>query len=170
VHRCSELDVDRLRPSGALLATQLALSAAIERCAVEGTGHDATTMDLLVRLQLAPGHELRAVDLCDQLLKSPSHISRLLDRAEAAGLVSRQPDPADRRASLVRLGDDGREVVSRFGPRLQSVLDQSIHDVLDDGDIEVLVDLLERIEVAARSCSAGAAAGNSEAGGQSVGA
>ncbi|MEL7210142.1 MAG: hypothetical protein AAGK32_18255, partial [Actinomycetota bacterium] len=81
------LDAALLRPSGALLATQIALSEAIRAGAVEGTGHDATTLDLLVRLDLAPDQRLRAVDLCRQLRLSPSHISRMLDRAEDAELV-----------------------------------------------------------------------------------
>lgn len=145
-------DAHLLRPSGALLGAQLALGSAIERCAMDGLDHDPTTVDLLLRLYLEPENRLRAVDLCQQLVKSPSHISRILDRAEQAGLVSRSPDPGDRRASLVTLTDDGRAVVERFGPRLTAVLDHTIHRTLDPEEIDTLVELLERIEVAARSC------------------
>jgi DNA-binding MarR family transcriptional regulator len=147
----SELDPDLLRPSGALLAAQIALSTAIEAHAVAPIGHDPTTADLLVRLHLAPGHSLRAVELCAQLLKSPSHISRLIDRAEEGGLVRREPDPRDRRARLVVLTDSGRDVVARLAPLLTDVLDRAIFEVFDEGEIEILIEFLERIETAART-------------------
>ncbi|MEM7091988.1 MAG: MarR family transcriptional regulator [Actinomycetota bacterium] len=142
----------RLAPSGALLATNIALSAAIDRCAVDGMDHDSTSIDLLVRLSLAEGGRLRAVELSDQLLLSPSHVSRMLDRSEKAGLVRREPDPDDRRASQVVMTDEGRSVVERFAPRLSSVLDRTVHHVLDKSEIATLVGMLERVERAAREC------------------
>jgi DNA-binding MarR family transcriptional regulator len=145
----SLLEPELLRPSGALLATQIALSAAIDREAVAGTDHDPTTLDLLVRLELEPDHRLRAVELSRQLQLSPSHISRMLDRAESAGLVSRQPDPGDRRAKVVAITAAGRGVVDEFAPRLHQVLARAIHQALTPDEIDMLVGYLERIETAA---------------------
>ena len=142
---------ETLRPSGALLAVQTALSKAIERDAVDPSGYDATTLDLLVRLKLAPDNQLRAVELCQQLLLSPSHISRRIDRAQHAGLVARHLDPNDRRARLVALSAAGSQVIDRFMPQLESVLQQIIFDTLTEPEIETLVELLNRIELAARS-------------------
>ena len=136
-----------------MLAAQIALSAVINRHAVTATGHDPTTVDLLVRLELAPERRLRAVELCRQLQLSPSHISRMLDRAEAAGLVARGPDPSDRRANLVSISDSGRAVVKDFSPRLLTVLKQVIFDTLSPEEIDTFVDQLGRIEAAARNCS-----------------
>jgi DNA-binding MarR family transcriptional regulator len=44
-------------------------------------------------------------------------ISKLVNALEAAGLVQRQPDPADGRASLVRLSSRGRALVRRARAR-----------------------------------------------------
>lgn len=151
-----DLDPEMLRPSGALLAAQIALSTAIED-GVVAAGTDPTTADLLVRLSLAPDDSLRAVELCRQLLKSPSHISRRIDRAEEAGLVRRDPDPDDRRARLVVLTDAGRDVVARLAPPLALVLRHAIFDRLDADEIETLVSLLERVEAGARGCVVGEA-------------
>ena len=41
-----------------------------------------------------------------------SSVTGLVDRAERRGLVARTPSPADKRAVLVRLTDDGRSLVS----------------------------------------------------------
>lgn len=146
------LDHDLLRPSGVLLAAQISLTAAIDSEAVADTGLDSTTLDLLVRLDLAPQRRLRAVELCGQLQLSASHISRILDRAEEALLVVRETDPEDRRAKAVTLTDKGREAMCDFAPRLHAVLDQAIHQVLDPAEIETLVTYLERIESAANRC------------------
>lgn len=146
------LDPERLRPSETLLAAQMAMSAAIERCAVAATPHDPTTLDLLVRLDLAPDRRLRAVELCRQLSLSPSHVSRMLDRAEATGLVERGPDPDDRRASLVTITDAGDAAVRDFAPRLDAVVERVIHQALTEDEIADLVAYLDRIEAAARTC------------------
>ena len=145
---------DHLAPSGALLAAQIALGAAIADNAVAHTDHDATSLDLLVRLRLAPDRRLRGVELANQLALSPSHVSRMLDRIEAAGLVRREPDPHDRRARQVAMTDDGEAAVETFVPLLQAVLDETIHEVLDTEEIATLVTLLERITAASRAAVA----------------
>jgi DNA-binding MarR family transcriptional regulator len=54
--------------------------------------------------ELSPGALLRTT------LRSSGAITNRLDRLEAAGLVVRRPNPADRRGVLVRLTDRGRHV------------------------------------------------------------
>lgn len=146
------LDAELLRPSGALLSAHIALSSAIEREAVACTGHDSTTLDLLVRLDLAPNRQLRAVELCRQLQLSPSYISRMIDRAEEEGLVQRGTDPCDRRAHLITMTDRGQAVVADFAPRLHAVLERVIYGALEPGEIDSLVALVGRITAAAGPC------------------
>lgn len=143
------LDPDVLRPSGAVLAVSIALGAAIDRHAVADSPYDATLLDLLVRLDLAPQRSLRAVELCRQLRLSASHVSRSIDRAVDAGLVERRPDPSDRRAKIVTLTEPGHEVVADFAPRLQALLQQVVHDTLSEDEVDTLIGLLQRIETAA---------------------
>ncbi|MCZ6567564.1 MAG: hypothetical protein O6923_04605, partial [Actinobacteria bacterium] len=45
---------DALRPSGRILQAATALLRALEDLAVARTEHDSTTLDLLLRLRLAP--------------------------------------------------------------------------------------------------------------------
>jgi DNA-binding MarR family transcriptional regulator len=137
------------RPSGSLLETQAALGRAIEVLAVAPTAHNPTTLDLLVRLMLAPDHQLRGVDLCRQLHKSPGHVSRVIDHAESEGLVERRPDPNDRRAQRITLTDAGDDVLGTFVPLVVEVLDDTIYTALDNDEVEILVDLLQRIAASA---------------------
>lgn len=145
------LDPAVLRATGALRSTQTAVSKLIDTEAVEPTGLDPTTIDLLIRLDQSPHQRLRAVELSRQLLLSPSHISRMVDRAEEAGLVERCADPDDRRASQVALTDAGRTVLIDFAPRLERVLDDIVGTQLSTAEINTLVELLQRVEAAARS-------------------
>jgi DNA-binding MarR family transcriptional regulator len=145
----SVLQAETLRASGALLSAQTALARLIDTEAVEPIGQDPTTLDLLTRLDQARGNRLRAIELSRQLLMSPSHISRTIDRAEASGLVERGVDPDDRRASQVILTKAGREVLERFAPRLQAVIDRVIGQTLSGAEADLLVEFLGRIQQAA---------------------
>ena len=143
-------DIERLfRPSGWLLEAGTALGRAIEMFAVARTSHNATTLDLLVRLSFAPERQLRGVDLCRQLLKSPGYVSRVIDRAEDGGLVVRQPDPDDRRVQRITLTEAGEDVLDSVIPRVVKVLDETVYTALDDDEVEILVDLLKRIAASA---------------------
>ena len=107
----------------------------------------------MLRLSLEPDHEARAADLAADMLLSPSHVSRRIDRAAEAGYVCREPDPDDRRAHRVCLTDDGSAVVDEFRPRLEAVLEAVIFDTLTPNQIDTLVDLLGRVETAARKAA-----------------
>lgn len=136
---------DIFRPSGQLLAATTALGRAIEVLVVTKTGHSAIVLDLLIRLRFAPGGRLRGVDLCRQLLKSPGYVSRVIDQAERQGLVSRSPDPSDRRAQLVDITPAGEAALDTFIPGAVDVLDQTIYRMLGETEIAALVDMLKRI-------------------------
>ncbi len=146
----------RLAPSAAILGAYIALSAALGDDRVVGTDHDRRTIDLLLRLELSPAKSMRAVDLCEQLMVSASHTSRLIDRVENIGLVERTPDPDDRRANQIVITAEGREVIDRIAPHMAAVLDRVIHETLELTEIDILIELLGRIEHAARAQTEGA--------------
>jgi DNA-binding MarR family transcriptional regulator len=144
----ARLDRETLRATGSLRSTHTAVSKLIDTEAVAATGHDPTTIDLLVRLDQSPHQRLRSVQLSQQLLLSPSHISRMVDRAEEAGLVERCVDLDDRRASQVAMTDAGRTVLADFAPRLERIIDDIVTTQLSTAEANTLVDLLQRIEAA----------------------
>ncbi|QIG45921.1 MarR family transcriptional regulator [Nocardioides anomalus] len=51
---------------------------------------------------------VRASELAQQLRIAPRSATEVVDALEEKGLVARDPDPADRRATLVSLTDRGR--------------------------------------------------------------
>ena len=56
---------------------------------------------------------MKPSDLARMLMLSPAGMTNRVDRLEAAGWIERRNDPDDRRSSLVRLTEDGRELVDR---------------------------------------------------------
>ena len=68
--------------------------------------------DVLATLRRsAPSYRVRATDLTEALMLTSSGTTKRLDRLERAGLIAREPDPADRRGTLIALTDAGRSLI-----------------------------------------------------------
>ena len=73
--------------------------------------------DVLATLRRAgPPYRLRPTDFATTLMLTTSGTTKRLDRLEAAGYVTRQPDPGDRRGVLIALTPQGRRLVDTAAP------------------------------------------------------
>jgi len=100
----------------ALLTAHALVTRRISReLAAEGLP-DLAWYDLLWALRRSPGSRLRVNELAREVVLSPTAMSRFVDRAVAAGVVAREPDPDDRRAQQVVLTDAGRDLLRRMWP------------------------------------------------------
>lgn len=76
--------------------------------------HDLTIgeFDVLAALRRSgQPHEMTPTVLSRLLMLSPAGMTNRVDRLEAAGLVQRRADPADRRSSIVALTDEGLRTI-----------------------------------------------------------
>jgi DNA-binding MarR family transcriptional regulator len=64
--------------------------------------------EVLLHLSRAPGGRMRMQDLAELALQSKSGLTRVVDRMEAAGLVSREVCPSDRRGVFAVITSEGR--------------------------------------------------------------
>jgi DNA-binding MarR family transcriptional regulator len=142
---------ERLATTGALLDAQLAVGAALNKLAVEPAGLDPGTADLLVRLSKSDSCGIRGVEIGERCQMTPTRVSRLVDRAEAAGLVERTPDPDDRRAQQVVLTEQGHEAARIYAPLMTGVLDDVVFETLTADERDTLIVLLRRVRDRARS-------------------
>ena len=142
---------ERLDTTAALLETQMVVSEALTRLAVEPAGLDMPTADLLVRLAKSADCGIRGVEISEQCLMTATRVSRLVDRAEAAGYVERRPDPDDRRAQHVVLTEKGREAARAYAPLMNGVVDELVFETLNDEERATLVSLLDRLRRRARA-------------------
>jgi DNA-binding MarR family transcriptional regulator len=91
--------------------------------------------------RLAP---VRATDLADHVALDLSTISRHLRGLEDAGLLTRSPDPDDRRASLLSLTDEGR-VFLGDAVRARTAMLASATAGWPSADVSDLSELLARL-------------------------
>lgn len=93
---------------------------------------------------LAHHDALRLGDLAARLRIAPRSVTEVVDDLEARELVERLPDPADRRATLVRLTGGGREVASGI-KAARAAEAESYFDRLDTADRADLARILRKL-------------------------
>ncbi len=107
--------------------------------------------DVLWALERAPGQRLRMHELAELTIVSRSNLTRLVDRLQAAGLVARDRDCADRRGAYAALTGAGRATRRQMG----KVYGQAIEDLFDghlsSEENAAMRDLLMRLLTAARA-------------------
>lgn len=83
----------------------------------------------------------------------PHSITDIVDGLERDGLAERQPDPADRRAKLVRLTGKGAVALTTAAATREHLLN-TLFGALDPAEQQTLLDLLDRLDAALTSLSA----------------
>ena len=99
----------------ALVGRLLRVARATDRAVGEGlAAHDLQPgwFDVLSALRRA-GAKLTPGTLASTVMLSTGGMTKRLDQIEAAGLLTRSPDPSDRRGLLIALTPKGRRVVDR---------------------------------------------------------
>jgi DNA-binding MarR family transcriptional regulator len=107
-----------------------------------GVRLDRAGASLLFKLA-AQADSLRVTDLAEILGVDTPTVTRKVQQLERAGMVVRQTDPDDGRASRIRLTPAGRRTIERVRRARRAWLEQLLHDWHDD-DLSTLADLLGR--------------------------
>ncbi len=108
-------------------------------------GMSLLTLDALVQLSRAPGQAMYMKDLAAALVYSPSGITRIVDNLERVGHVTREQDPANRRATLVKLTPQGRRALeSAWSPHVRDVQRWFAKHV-DARQAKVLIDVFSAV-------------------------
>jgi DNA-binding MarR family transcriptional regulator len=89
--------------------------------------------------------DLRLSELSDRLHIAPRSTTEVVDALADRGLAERHPDPDDRRATLVRLTQHGREVAAAIRAA-RATEAEAFFGVLDDADRATLARILRRLQ------------------------
>jgi DNA-binding MarR family transcriptional regulator len=92
----------------------------------------------------AAGESLPLGQLADRLSCVKSNITQLIDRLEADGLVTREPDPNDRRSRLAVMTAAGRKAFEQ-GTRIQQQSEQEVFGTLSDEEARQLASLMSKL-------------------------
>jgi DNA-binding MarR family transcriptional regulator len=125
-----------------LLAKHLQNSAAARLGTME---LDLWAFDVLAALwQEGPPYHLSPTELCKSAMLSSGAMTNRLDRLEAAGLVTRQPDPDDRRGLIIELTPKGKALVDQaIVARLEEANDAA--STLTESERNDLVRILRKL-------------------------
>ncbi len=121
--------------------TQVRLHERLLRLA--GVRLDRAGAALLFKLS-SQGNSLRVTDLAEMLGVDAPTVTRKVQQLERDGMVVRQTDPEDRRASRIRLTPAGRRTIERVRRARRVWLEQLLQGWGDD-DLSTLADLLGRV-------------------------
>ena len=94
------------------------------------------------------GNDVRQNTLADAVGIEGASLVRLLDELQASGLITRVPDPADRRANAVNLTERGKTVVDEVNDAL-TALRLDVFSGISRQDAEAAVKVFKVIEAAA---------------------
>lgn len=98
-----------------------------------------------IRVLARADEPVRLGFLAERLRIVPRSATDVVDSLEAAGWVTRMPDPNDRRAVLLQLTDAGAALSSEIASA-QRRTTSDIFDDLDQSEQEILHQLLERVD------------------------
>jgi DNA-binding MarR family transcriptional regulator len=106
-----------------------------------------TSADFLVVVSLrrgGPPYRMPQARLMDALGLTSGTVSVRLDRLERSGIVTREPDPANARGSLVQLTGKGLELFDRVAP-VHLANEDRLLSALSPAERDVLAGLLRRL-------------------------
>ena len=127
----------------ALLRTADVLRTDIER-ALAPFGVTGQQYNVLRILRGAQPERMPTLEIADRMIERAPGITRLLDRLEAAGLVTRERCHEDRRRVLCRITKQGLAVLAKADGPLDAIERERLHR-LNAGELAALAAALERI-------------------------
>jgi DNA-binding MarR family transcriptional regulator len=153
------LDDERLTLVGLFFESHAGLAATLERRLESECGLTNQWFEVLLRLARSPEGRLRMSDLTAQVTLTPSGLTRVVDRLEAAGLVTREACPTDRRGYNAVITKEGKERIERAVPVHLAHLDDVFTGVLDEKEKAQLERTLRKVRDRLYPCAtAGASA------------
>jgi MarR family transcriptional regulator, multiple antibiotic resistance protein MarR len=99
--------------------------------------------------------DCRVNDLAQDVAITVGATSKAVDRLEAAGWVSRRPNPANRRSSLLALTPAGRTLLDAATPTVDAELQTWLADPLGTRDLDQLATSLARLRQLMEATRAG---------------
>nr|WP_201265360.1 MarR family winged helix-turn-helix transcriptional regulator [Rhodococcus sp. P1Y] len=109
--------------------------------------------DVLFTLTKCTTHRLRLHDLNNEILLSQPSLSRLCERLEKLGYVAREPDPTDKRGTVVVLTDDGLTLQREIGRKHAARIRRYVGDALSDDELTTLDALCTKLRLAQEDIS-----------------
>lgn len=106
--------------------------------------YDLTVEQFHLLKQTSLENGISQSELCQIVEKKPANITRILDRLEKKEWVKRQPNPSDRRSSLVFLTEEGERIIDEVSSLFESYSGWFIEGISSEDEV-VFRRVLEKI-------------------------
>lgn len=88
--------------------------------------------------------DLRICDIIEKTLSTGGNMTVVIDNLEKEKLVTRYPDPTDRRATLISITKKGKDLIESIFPKHVENI-SNIFDILSHQEKEQLIKLLKKL-------------------------
>src|SRR5436190_22562414 len=137
-------DDPALRAWRAMLRAQRRVSRALDAGLSNPGGLPRRAYEVLSRLSRAPGCAMRMSDLATSVLLSASGVTRLVDQLADRGLIERQADSKDARATIAALTKEGKAVLRKTNGIYAEGVKKHFAAQLEDAELRTIAASLER--------------------------
>ncbi len=113
------------------------------------SGHDELTMQQYNVLRILRGAEptgLPTLEIAGRMIERTPGVTRLIDRLERKDLVQRIRGTQDRRQVICRITAHGLELLRKLDRPVERI-ESAVFAALDGSQLEVLLDLLNRVRL-----------------------
>jgi DNA-binding MarR family transcriptional regulator len=121
------------------------LDLKVNRDLAADAGLSEQDYDVLSILSDLPDQRLRVGELSERLWWTRSGLSRHLGRMEQRGLVAREDDPDDARATVVTLTNQGRDAIADAAPGHVASVRRHLIDRLTPAELQALGDIAAKV-------------------------
>ncbi len=128
-----------------MLRAQRRVSRALDAELSQRGGLPLRAYEVLSRLARAPGCAMRMSDLASSVLLSASGITRLVDQLADRGLIQRQADARDARATIATLTREGKAILRKTNGIYAEGVRKHLAGYLDDAELLAIAEPLERL-------------------------
>jgi DNA-binding MarR family transcriptional regulator len=129
----------------ALLRVHAALVPVLDRELQAACHLPLTWYDVLLELNSAPGRRLSMGELGTVAVVSRSRVSRVVDQLAAEGLVTREPNPDDRRSAYAAITEAGRARLRAAAPTYLGGIRRHFTSLLTDQESRTVATALEKV-------------------------
>ena len=112
-----------------------------------GTSLSFNEYDVMFNLSRQPERQARIRELNRLLLLTQPSVSRLIDRLAGRGLLSKEPDPCDRRGTIVRLTDEGYALFHRVATIHARTIRARVGGALNAEELRLLSTLCDKLRL-----------------------
>lgn len=128
-----------------LLRVHAALLPVLDQELQAAHGLPLTWYDVLLELNAAPGRRLTMTQLGTVAVVSRSRVSRVVDELVRAGLVTREPNPDDRRSAYATLTAAGRSRLRAAAPTYLAGIERHFASHLTRTEAATVAAALEKV-------------------------